>query len=621
MKSPVLRRSSLLFSFASLAALAGCGLGPASTSSVSPVSGQTLSGRLMGGQQPVTGSTVTLYAPGQNGYGSAPTVLSTTTTGAGGGFQLPAYTCPSVDAITYIVATGGNSGSGANSLLAEAAVLPRCSQLSSSTNVQISEVTTVAAAFSLAQFATLTSTGLTIGTTPTNITGLNNAFGTANNLANFSTGNARTAAELTGITPPTSLMATLADILAACINSTGTGGSACNTLISNTTYNGVTPANTLQAAFNIALAPGRNVANLFALASANPPYPGGLSTAPQDFSLALAYTGNGISAATTGVAIDAVGNAWVSTGEFNNTVHQVTEISPAGLYLSGATGYGFANISGPEALAVNSTGQVYVACAGNNNVVRLDASGNYLSTISTASFHNPNGLSVGGADNIWVSSFNGSAFTRIDNTTLTENPNSPFASGVEGVDIANSTLGVWVANFQSQTLTHLTYGTFALQNVAVSSTPSGLAIDASDNVYATLVHGIVKYSDGGTLLSPSAGYQGTATLIPQSVIVDGLGRVFTSVTVGGTSHGGLLEFDGSGNLLSPSNGYAAAGSIPVKPAVPGGIAIDGSGNVWITGDANGTAITPTVSEVIGMAAPVVTPRAVATQNGTIASRP
>ena len=602
--------------------LAGCAAGRAPIEAT-PQTAIALSGRAMGGQQPVVGATVALMAPGQTGYGSTPTVLASTITGVGGNFTLPAHVCPAVDTITYLMVTGGDSGSGPNTALGEAILLPKCSTLLPSTFVNVTEVTTVTAAYALAPFAIVSSTGTPIGTSPGNIIGLNNAFGPANNLASYSNGGARVSNSIPGLTLPSAAVNTLANILAACVNTAGStaANANCGKLFAATTVNGVAPIDTFQAALNIALHPGANVAALFALAASNPPYPAALTNAPADFALAIAYTGNGIAQATTGIAIDSSGNAWISTGEFSNTVHTLTEISPAGVYLSGTSGFGSNYINGPEAVVINSIGQVYVACAGGNNLVKFDNLGNYISTINAASFHNPNGASIGAADNIWISSYLGNAFTRIDNTTQTENPSSPFASGTEGVEIVNSETGVWVANYQSNSITHLTYGTFALNNYNTTSTPSGLAVDANDNVYVGLNYGVAKYSDAGQLLSPSAGFKTSTTFIPQSIVLDGLGNVFTSAYIFSNAGGSLLEFSPTGAVLSPSAGYTAGNTIPVKPQVPVGMAIDGSGNVWITGDSGNSSTTPTVAEIIGIAAPIVTPRASAVTSGTIAQRP
>ena len=142
-----------------------------------------------GGQQPVVGANVVLYAAGSGGYGSTNTtqLSSTVTSGAGGSFSITGlYTCPSASAQMYLVATGGDSGAGFNSSLALMAALGSCGNLSSSTFANIDEVTTVAAVYALAPFMATNggAPGASIGTSGTNSQGLTQAFATANNLVN-----------------------------------------------------------------------------------------------------------------------------------------------------------------------------------------------------------------------------------------------------------------------------------------------------------------------------------------------------------------------------------------------------------------------------------------------------
>lgn len=74
----------------------GCGVTPSSSSSSSGSSGSSgsvplaLNGHVMGGQQPVSGATIQLYAAGSSGYGSASTGLLTSavTTDASGSFTI-----------------------------------------------------------------------------------------------------------------------------------------------------------------------------------------------------------------------------------------------------------------------------------------------------------------------------------------------------------------------------------------------------------------------------------------------------------------------------------------------------------------------------------------------------
>ena len=93
--------------------------------------------------------------------------------GSSGTFGVPPFTCPIGNPETYILATGGNAGSGTNLAIGQMAVLGPCNSLSSSITVMVNELTTVAAQWALAQFSD--PTGQKIGTSSTNARGLANA--------------------------------------------------------------------------------------------------------------------------------------------------------------------------------------------------------------------------------------------------------------------------------------------------------------------------------------------------------------------------------------------------------------------------------------------------------------
>src|SRR5580704_2135816 len=76
-----------------------------------PVSGPLLKGSVHGGQQPVYGAAIRLYAAGASGYGQGATNLLATpvTTDPAGGFNISGdYTCPSATTQVYLTATGGD---------------------------------------------------------------------------------------------------------------------------------------------------------------------------------------------------------------------------------------------------------------------------------------------------------------------------------------------------------------------------------------------------------------------------------------------------------------------------------------------------------------------------------
>ena len=103
-----------------------------------------LSGRILGGQQPIGGSALQLYAAGSSTYGSASTPLLTTSvfSDANGSFNITGdYSCASVTTPVYLVARGGTpggNGSPGNTASTLIAALGTCSDLSASTHIRIS---------------------------------------------------------------------------------------------------------------------------------------------------------------------------------------------------------------------------------------------------------------------------------------------------------------------------------------------------------------------------------------------------------------------------------------------------------------------------------------------------
>jgi hypothetical protein len=233
-----------------------------------------ISGIVHGGRQPIIGATVKLWAAGNAGYGSTTTSLQSTTTDSNGNFSFhtgsgATYSCPSVSSSTesqyiYITSSGGQPTTGVtNSAAALMLALGNCSTvLAANPSVVVNEVTTVASMFALQQFFKPSGSGLgSFGTSSTNITGLANAFATVNNLVNINSGTANLSTTATGtvavgyspvvtITPEQSKINTIANILAACVNSSGSGA-PCSTLFSG--VNSTAALDTLQAAYYLAV--------------------------------------------------------------------------------------------------------------------------------------------------------------------------------------------------------------------------------------------------------------------------------------------------------------------------------------------------------------------------------
>jgi hypothetical protein len=396
--------------------LAGCGtgLGGITDSAPATVAGAALKGNVHGGQQPVAGASIALYAAGTSGYaGTASSLLTRpVTTDAGGGFNITgAYSCSAGQQL-YIVATGGNPGGGTNPNLALMAPLGDCSGLSASTFISINEITTVAGAFTLGPFMS----GLNaLGTTPTNTSGLAHAFASTSKLVNTTTGLAPGSGLPSGATAPTAELYTLADALATCVNSTGgsTGdGTACGTLFKLTTPSGGSaPTDTIQAALNIAHFPTQNVAAIFNMSSATAPFNPQLASAPSDWTMAVSYKAAGSLSSPKTTTIDAAGNVWVA----NSGNNSVTVLAQSGTPLSGSPFAGN-GLTAPSAVTIDIGGNAWVANSGGDTVSVFTPSGAIYSgspfsgegTISA-----PVSIAIDAPGNIWIANSGNSTLTEL----------------------------------------------------------------------------------------------------------------------------------------------------------------------------------------------------------------
>lgn len=595
-------------------ALAGCG-GGSGSSGGQAIHAAGFRGHIYGGgpQNPIASASITLFAAG-TGYGSGATSLATTTSNSDGFFVFStSYTCPSSATQTYITATGGNSGGGSNSAIGLIVLTGQCGSLSSSTFVVVNELTTVAAQWALAGFAD--GTGANIGAPSTNTTGLNNAVSLAmTNLVSSSSGAPAsfipTALQCAGGTPPVNCIAlkqmdTLANIIAACINSSGAGSSACSTLLSDTGSS----TDTLQAAHYIATHPAGNVSALFALqADATAPFLPDLAFAPNDFTVGLTYTGGGLDFPEA-IAIDASGNAWLtnclkSCDGSTSLPDNVVKLSPTGTALSGSGGYTDGSINAPQGIAIDSSGNAWVANSGTNTITKLSSSGSGASgsPFSGGTMNLPAAIALDASGNLWVANYAGSSVTELNSSGAVV-LGSPFSAG--GLDIpadiaVDGSGNLWLPNFNSgaNSVTELNSSGAPAAGSAFTgggmNEPIATAVDASGNIWVANSNGnsVTKLNSSGAVVSGSP-FSGGGLSSPFDLAVDGSGNVW----VANNGANSVTELNSSGTAVSSASGFTGGGV-----ATPKAIAVDGSGNVWMVNGGSSNSVT----ELIGAATPTGT---------------
>ena len=286
------------------------------------------------------------------------------------------------------------------------------------------------------------------------------------------------------------------------------------------------------------------------------------------------------------VAVDKTGNVYVADTA-NNVIRK---IAPNGIVstLAGAAGsHGSADGTGgtarfwaPFGIAVDGSGNVYVADTGNNTIREITGNG-IVSTLagladhpgdkdgigSNARFRNPWSVAVDGLGNMFVADMSNDTIRKITPTgVVTTLAGQPGKSGnADG------------------------FGSGARFN-----NPFAVAVDNADNVYVSdsANNTIRKIAPGGMVVTLAGlpGYAGSTDgkgddarfLNPQGLAVDGAGNIY----VADTGNSVIRKMTPTGKvttLLSPAGTNDAADKTAgnVRLNNPGGVAVDDAGNIYV----------------------------------------
>ena len=605
-----------------------------------------IEGQVYGGQQPVNLSATYLLAAGTSGYGSASTSLLDSSVPAvcGSGGTSPCvdsngdyyvltngnghfsfgglYTCVPGTQV-YMYSVGGNSGAGTNTGIGLMAILgpcPAAGNLAATVpKVQVSEISTIAAAYAFAAFAT---DALHVGSSGSALaqTGIANAFANAANLYNIA-GPGGGIANSTTVggngSVPQSEMDAIANSLASCINSASAGSGQCTSLFkyasSDGTPSGTKPTDTASAAINIARNPGGpRIAKIFDDAGSNGPFAPAINVVPNDLTLAITFSGGGLNQ-PAGLAFDGSGNVWVT----NSAGNSVTELSPMGAVLSGASGFTDGAMSNPQGIAIDSAGNVWVANQGTGTVSELESDGVAVSAspitpvnpaTSADALASPSQLAFDASGNLWVTNSVSGGGSVVE---LSRKGHFLAVAGTGsvlqpyGIAIDATSVG-WVPSFGQGTVDAISFAssTDAQTTDASLSAATGIAIDASGTKWIADSGNskLTAIASGGAVTS----YSGGSLNAPYAIAVDGLGQVWAANKAGNS----LSLFSNAGAPIPSSAGYQGGLSGPQA------VVVDPSGNVWVANTASNT-----VTEFVGAGAATVVPLVTAVANNTLGTEP
>jgi streptogramin lyase len=578
----------------------------------------SLHGAVHGGQAPIVGAAVTLYAASQQPLSPAAAVASAMSDG-NGNFTFSSFTCPSPGAQMYVTSTGGNPGGGVNSAIHLMAILGQCQSLHRS--VTVNELTTVAAAYTANQFIGPSgcldcTSGVPdavdniSGGTP----GLPNAMGNAALLVDAASGldaaALPTLLDCGAASPPANCatlrkLNSLGNALAACVNSSGPASAQCAELLDcavpHATYTSnactlpagaVAPTDTLQAILSIARNPATaSLTGIYQAAGQNVVFAPKLIAAATDFALALDIANL---SGPRDLAVDAAGNVWVA----NFTGGGVTKLSPNGVVLSGP-GFFSGGLTSPSGIAIDASGNAWISNESNNSLSVLDSSGAAIlgSPITIGGLNHPRGVAISPTGDVWVANHIAAGTVSRFNSV-----GSTFGSGYA---IGNTPQGVavdaagyaWVTNNGDSTLGEVSPFGVYLTSIGTGgvSGPLGDAIDINGNIW--VANGgnssLSKITVASDNFVNGSNVTGGGLDSAQSVAVDAAGNVWAADGLNNS----VAEFNVNGTALSPAGGFVGGGLNS-----PGKLAVDPSGNVWVSNLGNNT-----LTVLFGAAAPTRTP--------------
>lgn len=297
-----------------------------------------------------------------------------------------------------------------------------------------------------------------------------------------------------------------------------------------------------------------------------------------------------------GVATDAAGNLYIADPA-SNRVWKISNGMIAPFTGNGTPGFGgdggpatAAQLNYPWGLAVDSAGNLYVADTNNQRIRKVTdgvittVAGNGMGGFSgdngpatAAQLNTPRGVAVDSSGNLYISDTENQRIRKVTNgiiTTVAGN-GTCCTSGFNNVPATGSTL----------------------------SSPSGIAVDTAGNLYISddLYDSSVLKASNGVLTTVAgkgfgedgfSGDNGPATSAelwsPAGIALDSAGNLYiadsTNQRIRKVSNGIVTTIGGNGTVgFSGDNGPAFYAQLNG----PGGVAVDSSGNVYVSDSGNG----------------------------------
>ncbi len=431
---------------------------------------------------------------------------------------------------------------------------------------------------------------------------------------------------------------TIANILVACVNSAGARNTTevvttCGKLFRYTRVSVTSrPSDTLQAAVQMALFPTVQINNLYNLITSTPVFSPFLASPPNDWTIGVSYTtaalGLGVDTGTVSTLdIDASGKVWFPSNAAGKV--GAAYFDPASQSFNGP--FNTTGLVHPQQVAIDANGFAWY-----NDSAAATVSGYLTSaptTTQTLSLANTvsESLTVGGDNRINVGIMTTSSL--VDALANISADRSRYALAPITFPFLVTSMAGDTSNGDAVTITD--FAREAMQGHYVTAAPETTEIlGANDNSGQVIFTGddhvaVRSYSgttnaanDGLCIYSTGTCYNftGTRRKAAEGVAISGGKHLWVAesqdgsilhVPVSNPSASGASVYLNISLRRVPATEYLHGSGNGGTATIPTGVGVDATGNVWMSNaGCIVTGCTPgsfTLTEIIGVAAPTITP--------------